>query len=127
MRVTTRSRKIMILTSSPRIPRGGTGEQLKVKKTDPESIVGDWWLTNKATFPNLEVMARQYLGVPASSASVERLFSAVGIAYSAKRQSADAKTVADIMFTKTNLPVARRRSNIVMPRISISIIIPDIN
>ena len=79
-------------------------EQLKVKKTDPESIVGDWWLTNKATFPNLEVMARQYLGVPASSASVERLFSAVGIAYSAKRQSADAKTVADIMFTKTNLP-----------------------
>ena len=79
-------------------------EQLKVKKTDPESIVGDWWLTNKAKFPNLEVMARQYLGVPASSASVERLFSAVGIAYSAKRQSADAKTVADIMFTKTNLP-----------------------
>ena len=55
-------------------------EQLKVKKTDPESIVGDWWLTNKATFPNLEVMARQYLGVPASSASVERLFLAVGIA-----------------------------------------------
>ena len=80
-------------------------EQLKVKKTDPESIVGDWWLTNKATFPNLEVMARQYLGVPASSASVERLFSAVGIvAYSAKRQSADAKMVADIMFTRTNLP-----------------------
>ena len=45
-------------------------EQLKVKKTDPESIVGDWWLTNKAKFPNLEVMARQYLGVPASSATV---------------------------------------------------------
>ena len=36
-------------------------EQLKVKKTDPESIVGDWWLANnKAKFPNLEVMARQY-------------------------------------------------------------------
>ena len=47
-------------------------EQLKVKKTDPESIVGDcWWLiNNKAKFPNLEVMARQYLGVPASSATV---------------------------------------------------------
>ena len=55
-------------------------EQLKVKKTDPESIVGDWWLTNKTKFPNLEVIARQYLGVPASSASVERLFLAVGIA-----------------------------------------------
>ncbi len=42
-------------------------EQLKVKKTDPESIVGDWWLTNKAKFPNLEVMARQYLGVYSAS------------------------------------------------------------
>ena len=74
-------------------------------------------------------MARQYLGVhDASSASVERLFSAVGIAYSAKRQSADAKTVADIMFTKTNLPSRGDEViYIVMPRISISIIIPDIN
>ena len=80
-------------------------EQLKVKKSAPESIVGDWWRANRAKFPNLEVMARQYLGVPASSASVvERLFSAVGIAYSAKRQSADATTIADIMFTKANLP-----------------------
>ena len=49
-------------------------------------------------------MARQYLGVPASSASVERLFSAVGIAFSAKRQSADAETIQDIMFTKANVP-----------------------
>ena len=32
----------------------------------------------------LEVMARQYLGCPASSASVQRLFSKVGIAFSAK-------------------------------------------
>ena len=127
MRVTTRSRKI--LTSSPRTSRWNRRTAQGQEDRPRESIVGDWWLTNKAKFPNREVMARQYLGVPASSASVsERLFSAVGIAYSAKRQSADAKTVADIMFTKTNLPSrARRRSNIVMPRISISIIIPDIN
>ena len=60
-------------------------EQLKVKKTDPESIVGDWWLTNKAKFPNLEVMARQYLGVPASSASVvERLF-LIGVTHAPAR------------------------------------------
>ena len=34
-----------------------------------------WWIQHRKQFPNLEVMARQYLGCPASSASVERLFS----------------------------------------------------
>lgn len=71
-------------------------------KTEEDAI--KWWRENKETFPNLEVMARQYLGCPASSASVERLFSAVGIAFSAKRKSADASTLANIMFANANLP-----------------------
>ena len=80
-------------------------EQIKVKRSDPESIVvDDWWRANRAKFPNVEVMARQYLGVPASSASVERLFSAVGIAYAAKRQRAHANAIADLMFAKANIP-----------------------
>jgi len=33
-------------------------------------------------------MARQYLGCPATSATVERLFSQVGISFSPKRQRA---------------------------------------
>jgi len=53
--------------------------------------------------PNLSVMARQYLGCPATSATVERLFSQVGISFSPKRQSAQAATVADIIFTKMNV------------------------
>ena len=48
--------------------------------------------------------ARQYLDCPASSASVERLFSQVGIAFSAKRKSAEASTIADIIFAQANLP-----------------------
>ena len=44
-----------------------------------------------AQFPNLEVMARQYLGCPATSATVERLFSKVGVAFSDKRKSSEAK------------------------------------
>ena len=43
------------------------------------------------------------LGCPASSAAVERLFSAVGIAFAAKRKSAKADTVRDIMFAKANV------------------------
>ena len=53
--------------------------QMKFKT---ESGVPDWWRDNKDQFPNLEVMARQYLGCPATSATVERLFSQVGIAFS---------------------------------------------
>ena len=49
-------------------------------------------------------MARQYLGCPATSATVERLFSKVGIAFSAKRKSAEAATLEDIVFAQVNLP-----------------------
>ena len=58
----------------------------------------DWWKENAAKFPNLSVMARQYLGCPASSATVERLFSQVGIAFSDRRKSASAATITDIIF-----------------------------
>ena len=63
-----------------------------------------WWENNAKKFPNLSVMARQYLGCPATSATVERLFSKVGIAFSAKRKSSEAATLEDLMFAKVNLP-----------------------
>ena len=75
--------------------------QLKCK-TEQEVI--DWWVDKSKRFPNLAVMARQYLGCPATSATVERLFSRVGIAFSAKRKSSDPATVADLMFANANLP-----------------------
>ena len=62
-----------------------------------------WWEAHAAKFPNLSVMARQYLGCPASSATVERLFSKVGIAFSEKRQRAKSNTLADIIFTNANV------------------------
>jgi len=58
-----------------------------------------WWEKNAKKFPDLSVMARQYLGCPATSATVERLFSQVGISFSPNRQRAQAATVADIIFT----------------------------
>ena len=60
--------------------------------------------TLQALFPNLARMARRYLGCPASSATVERLFSVVGIAFSDKRKTAKASTLEAIAFTKLNLP-----------------------
>ena len=52
-----------------------------------------WWLEHQQQFPNLAVMARLYLGCPATSATVERLFSKNGIAFSAKRKSSEAATL----------------------------------
>ena len=49
------------------------------------------------------MMARQYFGCPATSASVERLFSKVGVAFSAKRKSSEAETLANIMFANANV------------------------
>lgn len=71
-------------------------------KTEEDAL--RWWRENEKTFPNLAVMARQYLGCPASSASVERLFSQVGIAFSAKRKRSEASTLESIMFARANLP-----------------------
>ena len=39
-----------------------------------------WWKT-KSTWPKLQLMARQYLAVPATSAGVERLFSKASLAH----------------------------------------------
>ena len=75
----------------------------QIKYKSEEDLLS-WWQINAKTFPNLAVMARQYLGCPASSASVERLFSQVGIAFSAKRKRSKAATLESIMFARANLP-----------------------
>ena len=63
----------------------------------------EWWAKNSKLFPNLARMARQFLGVPASSATVERLFSVVGMDFAGKRKSTHAETLAELAFTKLNL------------------------
>ena len=67
-------------------------ELAQVKCATEQDALRNWWRDHAEEFPNLAVMARQYLGCPASSAAVERLFSQVGIAFSAKRKSAESAT-----------------------------------
>ena len=57
-------------------------------KTEQDTL--DWWKAHESKYPNVAVMARQYLGCPASSATVERLFSMVGIAFAPHRKNAQA-------------------------------------
>jgi len=58
-----------------------------------------WWKENEQFFPRIASMAREYLSVPASSASVERFFSSVGLVKADNRPLKDETTI-DIMWAK---------------------------
>lgn len=62
----------------------------------------EWWAAHEDNFPNLAVMAQQYLGVPATSASAERLFSVAGRVYDDLRQAMNDDVLESIMWAKIN-------------------------
>lgn len=62
----------------------------------------DWWAKHQTTFPNLSVMAQQYLGVPATSASAERLFSIAGRVFSDLRQGMGDDHLEALMWARIN-------------------------
>lgn len=67
-------------------------------KTDPL----EWWAENEIDFPALSVMARQYLGIPATSASAERLFSIAGRAFDDLRQHMKEQMLEMLMWARIN-------------------------
>ena len=59
-----------------------------------------WWKQHQEEFPRLTHMARQYLSVPGSSASPERLFNSVGLVKSDLWGSLLDSTLIDVMWAK---------------------------
>ena len=55
-----------------------------------------WWQQNENRFSHIAKMARQYLGVPATSASVERVFSGVGLTFADLRKNMKDSTLESI-------------------------------
>lgn len=45
----------------------------------------EWWSVNEKNYPNLAMLARRYLCIPATSAASERIFSVAGLVISEKR------------------------------------------
>lgn len=68
----------------------------------------EWWAENSDRFPHLALMARQYLSVPATSASAERLFSLAGANFSDHRKNMTDEHLADLLFAKINVFMNRR-------------------
>ena len=73
-----------------------------------------WWKEHAAQFPYLSQLARRYLAMPATSASVERLFSVAGQVVTAKRASLDPETVTLLVFLHEAIPGGIQREAFAM-------------
>jgi len=56
-----------------------------------------WWIKRKSDYPNLWKMARDLLGIPATSTPSERFFSRAGDLFSKKRNRLTGKTAQALM------------------------------
>jgi hypothetical protein len=61
-----------------------------------------FWKLYENKFQLLSALAKKYLGIPASSASVERIFSISGHVLSAKRSKMSVRLFALLVFLKLN-------------------------
>ena len=63
----------------------------------------EWWKENETFFPNLSVLAKKYLAIPASSVSSERVFSLTGNIVNKKRARLSERTIGMITFMNKNM------------------------
>ena len=61
-----------------------------------------FWKENHSRWPNLSKLAMKVLGVPATSASVERMFSITGHIFQSKRRRMTDKLFSTLVYSKLN-------------------------
>ena len=62
----------------------------------------DFWRLNETRFKELSKLAKKFLGVPASSAAVERMFSLAGHIFQSKRRKMGDVLFSNLVFLKLN-------------------------
>jgi len=83
-------------------------EQMTIgtKDTKTKKVVNsnplDWWKMHEGKFPTLEVLAKKFLAIQASSAPSERIFSQASLLMSAKRTRLNPKIAGKALFVKQN-------------------------
>ena len=82
-------------------------DELEQYLEDPEEPELDvkvlqWWAAKESKWPNLAKMAKQYFALPASSAGVERVFSAAGKMHSDLKKSAKEGTLEHSIIAAFN-------------------------
>ena len=74
---------------------------LQTKDAPKQTEILGWW-KEKTIWPKLQLMARQYLAVPATSAGVERLFSKATLVYDDLAQAMKEETLGYALFASYN-------------------------
>ena len=70
---------------------------------DTDIVLLDWWKNHEYRFPKLAKMAKQYLAAPASTAGVERVFSAArGRMHNDLRKSMKDSALEHSLFARFN-------------------------
>ena len=69
-----------------------------------------FWATEGSAYPRLRHLARRLLSIPASSGSVERLFSITGAILSARRNRLSATTVELLLLRKQQCELEQRQN-----------------
>ena len=67
--------------------------------SNSDTLLG-WWNKHSLLFPQLALLARSLFGVPASSATAERVFSSTGLILNKGRQSLNPDIVDDILMIR---------------------------
>lgn len=80
-------------------------EQYLAEPNAPEtSNPLDWWRNYQSKYPSIAVVARAYLGIPATSVASERVFSKCGRVCSERRSLLSPQHVEQLVFLANNLP-----------------------
>ena len=107
------------MTSIPRSTLIGKNEDGSDITQDVDVLV--WWRdVGQARFPRITVMARQFLTIPASSATAERVFSFAGLMLSDLRKRLLEGTLEEIMWVKwgsPSIPLGRGDLHITHPEL----------
>ena len=67
----------------------------------------NFWLDNKSDFPNLFTIVIHLLGIPASSAFIERFFSICGVVCKKRTGNMSDNLLITRSFIKCNLPILK--------------------
>jgi len=79
----------------------------------------EWWRLNVKFYPYLSMVAKRFLAIPATNASVERLFSVAGETISKKRTSLNQDTADSLIFLhETGEFIKALETNMTLPALS---------
>ena len=76
---------------------------LAEKPVSKKTSLLTWWKDNSSKYPRLALIARQFVGIPATSATSERTFSTAGMTASKLRSSLKPSNLDALVFLKKNM------------------------